>query len=74
MANLTQFYNQIDAICERIKDAMTVDAAGDIDDNESRQIAISYIEATAEKINEDVKRYIRAYRDFKPKKGGNENE
>lgn len=63
--NLTDFYNELDKISERIVDAMTVDAAGDIDDKRSREIAISYIRATGEKQLEDTKRYIRAFRDFK---------
>ena len=65
MMNLTDFYNELDKISERIADAMTVDAAGDIEDQKAREIAISYIRATAEKPLEDTKRYIRAFRDFK---------
>lgn len=63
--NLTDFYNELDKISERIVDAMTVDAAGDIDDKRSREIVISYIRATGEKQLEETKRYIRAFRDFK---------
>ncbi|MBQ2161021.1 MAG: hypothetical protein II444_04215 [Firmicutes bacterium] len=63
--NLTDFYNELDKISERIADAMTVDAAGDIEDQKAREIAISYIKSTAEKQLEDTKRYIRAFRDFK---------
>lgn len=63
--NLTDFYNELDKISERIADALTVDAAGDIEDQKAREIAISYIRATAEKQLEDTKRYIRAFRDFK---------
>lgn len=65
MDKLTVFYNQIDTICNRIKEGMSDGVQADITDPESRAVAVSYIEATAERINEDVKRYIRAYRDFK---------
>lgn len=63
--NLTQFYSELDKISERICDAMTVDAAGDIEDEKSREIAVNYIRAACEKQLEDTKRYLRAYRDFK---------
>lgn len=63
--NLTQFYNELDKISERIVDAMTVDAAGDIEDKRAREIAVGYIRATGEKQLEETKRYIRAFRDFK---------
>lgn len=63
--NLTQFYNELDKISERIVDAMTVDCAGDIEDKRVREIAVGYIRATGEKQLEETKRYIRAFRDFK---------
>lgn len=65
MDKLTVFYNQIDVICDRIKTGMVDGVQVDIADPKSREVAVSYIESTAERINEDVKRYIRAYRDFK---------
>lgn len=67
MGNITDFYNQLDTISERVVAAMVADCDMDIMDREAREIAISYIRATGEKQLEDTKRYIRAYRDFKNK-------
>lgn len=62
MANV---YEVIHDITQRTKTAMIEDVRTQIGDKAHADIAADYIDTTAEKISEEVRRYLRAYNDFK---------
>lgn len=69
MANV---YESIEAIIQGIAAAHKYDISKEAMTQADKAIAISYIESFEEKAIEEVKRFLRAYNDFKTK-GGNEN-
>ena len=62
---MPNIYEVIEDITKRTKTAMIEDVRTQIGDKAHADVAADYIDTTAEKISEEIRRYIRAYNDFK---------
>jgi len=64
---VANIFEVIDDIVERNKNALISDVRFEIGDKAHADIAADYMDTLAAKVRDDIKRYLRAYKDFSNK-------